>query len=81
MNKSEILSQALTAREEEIEGYQINIDNYTLAIEHIDSLPDDEKEEMIEFRMQLAARLHTETHEQKKAKIMYAVIKKQVEVE
>lgn len=79
MNKHTILTQALQAREEEVLGYQINIDNFALAIAHIDAMPDDERAEMAEFRTDLANRLAAERHQQKRAAIMLAVIRQQVE--
>lgn len=80
MNKTEILHDAIKNRELEVMGYQINIDNFALAIAHIDRLPDAEREEMSAFRADLAQRLQVERHEQKKAAIMLAVIRQQVEV-
>jgi hypothetical protein len=79
MTRQDILSQALAARLDEVLHYQINIDNFTLAIAHIESLPSGEQAEMSDFRQQLAARLAAEQHEHKKAKIMLAVIQQQVE--
>jgi hypothetical protein len=76
MNKIEILKTALEGREQELLGYQINIDNYTLAIEHIEALGD---HELAEFCQQLKDRLVTEKLEQKKSKVIYDVIKQQLE--
>lgn len=78
MNKTEILSQALTVRENEVLGYQINIDNYSLAINHIDALEKDEQTELAEFRKQLVSLLKSEQLEQKKANVMLAVIRQQI---
>lgn len=77
--REEILSNALTARTQEVMNYQINIDNYALALQHIDSLPPDEQVELEEFTKQLRTLLASEKLEQKKAKIMLSVIEKQVE--
>lgn len=77
--KHNILLTALDAREQEVMHYQINIDNYTLALGEIASLPAHEREELNGFADQLQGLLASEILEQKKAKIMLSVIKKQVE--
>jgi predicted esterase YcpF (UPF0227 family) len=77
MNKQEILTKALEARHEEIMNYQINIDNYTLAVEHINASGD---EDLIDFAEKLNQLLRTEKIEQKKAKVIRDVIQKQLEV-
>jgi hypothetical protein len=74
MDKKQILTDALSQREQEILGYQINIDNYTLAIEMAKEDPD-----LADFLQNLHNLLASSILEQKKAKIMYEVIKKQVE--
>jgi hypothetical protein len=74
MNKKEILTDALQQRDIEILGYQINIDNYKLAIDLAKKDPDLES-----FTENLHNLLISSILEQKKAKIMYEVIKKQVE--
>lgn len=76
--REEILETSLKAREQEVMHYQINIDNYTIALEEIDSLPPQERAEMSAFANQLAELLASEKLEQKKAKIMLAVVKKQL---
>lgn len=76
MNKINVLKDALTARNDEVMMYQINIDNYKLAIEFIDKSGD---EELIEFRTQLQNLLSTEILEQKKTSIMRDVIIHQLE--
>jgi len=73
MNKIEILQQAANARHDEIAGYQINIDNYELAIPLADADPD-----MVDFAAQLRALLTSERIEQKKAKIILAVLEMQL---
>lgn len=78
MNKLDILKPALDARIQEVMGYQINIDNYTMAIEHIDAMSTTDQIELAEFRQKLIDLLATEKLEQKKAKVMLEVIKKQV---
>ena len=76
--REEILASSLTAREAEVMHYQINIDNYTLAFEEISKLPPDERLELASFSEQVHTLYASEKLEQKKAKIMLAVIKKQV---
>jgi hypothetical protein len=78
MNKHEILKEALVAREQEVMGYQINIDNYTIALEEISKLSVEEKTELSGFADQLRTLLSSEKLEQKKAKIMLTVIQRQV---
>lgn len=77
--REEILASALEAREQEIMHYQINIDNYTLALEEISQLSVDERAELSAFAEQLRTLLASEKLEQRKSKIMYSVIKKQVD--
>ena len=79
LTREEILEMSLKAREQEVMHYQINIDNYTIALEEIDSLPPQERAEMSSFATQLAELLASERLEQKKAKIMLAVVKKQIQ--
>ena len=76
MNRLEILAQSLVAREQEVMGYQINIDNYTLAIEHIKSTGDSDLDEFLE---KLQSLLTSEKLEQKKAMVMHHVVKQQLE--
>jgi hypothetical protein len=78
-NRKQILTGALDAREQEVMHYQINIDNYTLALGEIANLPAHEREELNEFAGHLRGLLASEILEQKKSKIMLSVIKKQVE--
>jgi phytoene/squalene synthetase len=77
--REEILAASLDARIQEVMHYQINIDNYALALEEIGSLPADERAELSAFTEQLRTLLASEKLEQKKAKIMLNVIKRQVE--
>lgn len=77
--REEILAMSLDARVQEIMHYQINIDNYSLALEEIAALPIDERAELSEFADQLRTLLASEKLEQKKAKIMLAVVQRQVE--
>jgi hypothetical protein len=76
--REEILAMSLEGREQEVMTYQINIDNYALALEEIGNLPPDERNELSDFTEQLRTLLTSEKLEQKKAKIMLAVIKKQM---
>jgi len=76
MTKHEILTQALEARQQEIMGYQINIDNYTLAIAHIKASGDTD---LTDFCEKLKASLVTEKLEQKKAMVISFVIQQQLE--
>lgn len=76
MDKTKILKESLEARINEVLGYQINIDNYKLAIIEIDKSGD---EDLIPFRELLEGLLKSEIIEQKKAKIMLEVLRKQVE--
>lgn len=74
MTKHEILADALTQRMDEVEGYQINIDNYRIAI---DLAKDDP--ELTQFVQQLQDLLKSSIFEQKKASIMLQVIQQQLE--
>jgi hypothetical protein len=76
--KEEIILSALEAREQEVMHYQINIDNYSIALQKIGDLPPDEQVELNEFSKQLKGLLASEKLEQKKAKIMLEVMKAQV---
>jgi hypothetical protein len=76
--REEILQASLDARIQEVMHYQINIDNYMLALEEIENLPPNENYELSAFIEQLHNLLASEKLEQKKAKIMLSVIKKQV---
>jgi hypothetical protein len=70
---TEILTVALDARIKEVTEYQVNIDNYTLAIKHIGDDP-----ELQDFKAQIEGLLASSLLEQKKAKIMLDVIKEQL---
>lgn len=74
MTKHEILTQALTGREEEVLTYQINIDNYERAIVKASADP-----ELSEFTKNLEELLASSRFEQKKAIIMRDVIREQLE--
>ena len=74
--KQEILRDALKARIEEVLTYQINIDNYTRAIEKAKNDP-----ELGEFVERLRELLSSSLLEQKKSQIILEVIQEQIEPE
>jgi muramoyltetrapeptide carboxypeptidase LdcA involved in peptidoglycan recycling len=77
MNKQyrlEILRSALDARIKEVTEYQVNIDNFRLAIERVGDDPG-----LSEFRTQLEQLLQSSLLEQRKAQIMLDVIRQQLE--
>jgi hypothetical protein len=71
----ELLASALDARQKEITEYQVNIDNFGMAIEKIGDDPD-----LQEFKTHLKGLLSSSIIEQKKAKIMLSVIQQQLGV-
>jgi len=77
--REEILALSLDGRKQEIMHYQINIDNYTIALEEIAKLSMVDQQELSAFTDQLNSLLTSEKLEQKKAKIMLTVIQKQME--
>jgi hypothetical protein len=77
MNKLDTLQPALEGRNEEIMGYQINIDNYIRAIAKINA-EHASNPAMIEFRDRLADMLETHKIEQLKAIIIRDVIADQI---
>jgi hypothetical protein len=74
MTKHEILTDALTQRQDEVLGYKINIDNYRIAIDLAKKDP-----ELTAFVQQLQELLNSSIFEQKKASIMLQVIQQQLE--
>lgn len=77
MNKLPILEPALEGRDQELLGYQINIDNYVLAIEKINTqYPDDA--DLLAFRDELQVRLDEERRQQLRSKVIRDVIADQV---
>lgn len=72
--KNEILTAALDARIKEVTEYQVNINNFRLAIERIGDDPD-----LQEFKTGLQNLLESSLLEQRKAQIMLGVIKSQLE--
>jgi hypothetical protein len=77
--RAEILQAALDGREQEIMHYQINIDNYTIALAEIGKMSAADQAELSAFEQQLRDLLSSETLEQKKSKLMLTVLKLQVE--
>jgi hypothetical protein len=77
-NREEILKMSLEARIQEVMGYQINIDNYTIALSEISKKSQEDQAELSEFADQLSNLLASEKLEQKKAEIMLTVIQQQV---
>ena len=72
--KTETLKSALEARRREVMDYQVNIDNFKLAIDLAAQDSD-----MVDFKKQLEDLLRSNIIEQKKAKIMLQVIQMQLE--
>lgn len=72
--RKEILTAALEARVKEVTEYQVNIDNYRLAIERIG-----DDEELRQFKQQIQSLLASSLLEQRKAQIMLDVIRSQTE--
>lgn len=70
----EILTAALDARIKEVTEYQVNIDNFRLALVRIGDEP-----ELQEFKAQIEGLLASSIFEQKKAKIMLEVVQSQLE--
>jgi hypothetical protein len=77
MDKLQILTDALKAREKEVMHYQIDIDNYERAILSIDSKYQNEPS-LAAFRAQLADLLASSRLEQLKAIIIRDVIADQI---
>ena len=69
----ELLESSLAAREREIIEYQVNIDNFRLAIKQV------EDADLQEFKTQLQTLLASSLLEQKKAQIMQTVIQYQLD--
>lgn len=72
--RKELLAAALDARIKEVTEYQVNINNFLLAIEKIGS-----DASLQAFKEQLQDLLSSSIHEQCKANIMLEVIKSQME--
>jgi len=76
--KYEILATSAEARQREVLNYQINIDNFTLAIAKID-LEYSDKPYMLEFSKTLSDLLQSSVVEQAKEKLMLDVIQQQLQ--
>ena len=76
--REEIFQTNLDARKQEVMHYQINIDNYTLALANIAAMAADERSELLVFADQLTGLLASERMEQKKAKVMLEVLRQQL---
>lgn len=77
LSRAEILSQALEARDAELLGYQINIDNYALAITEIDQrYPDND--DLAIFAVELQERLDEERRQQLRCRVIRDVIAAQL---
>lgn len=72
--KKEILTSALEGRIREVTEYQVNIDNFKLAIELIG-----DRKDLQDFKSQIESLLSSNTHELGKAQIMLEVIQSQME--
>ena len=72
--KNEILTAALDARIKEVTEYQVNIDNFRLAIAKIGDEP-----QLQDFKENLQNLLASSILEQRKAQIMLEVIQSQME--
>jgi uncharacterized coiled-coil DUF342 family protein len=79
MDKLEILKTSLDGRNQSIMMYQINIDNYTRALDHIATLSPAEQQQLEKFSEQLRALLITENLEQSKEKVLAHVIDQQIQ--
>lgn len=78
-SREEILRNALVGREHEVMQYQINIDNYTIALQEIEKMSVEERAEIASFADHLRKLLASEKAEQRKASLMLHVLKKQVD--
>jgi hypothetical protein len=76
--REEILKASLDARIQEVMHYQINIDNYRIALDEISKMSDDDRAMLSGFADQLRTLMSSEKLEQKKAQIMLTVLKQQV---
>ena len=71
MSKKEALQQLKEARVEEVAYYQLNIDNYRLALNLLNERQDPD---LVDFEAQLKELLRTSLIEQKKAQTMLDVV-------
>ena len=76
--KTDILKKSADARAKNVEDYQINIDNFRLAISEIEyNHPNDP--EMTQYAEQLRSLLNSSLQEQKKEMVRLKVIRRQLE--
>lgn len=78
-NKQQRLIEALAYRISEVEDYQINIDNYTLAIAKIDAQYPTDPDLSGPFKSELQQRLQDEIKQQRRAIVIRDVISDQVD--
>lgn len=76
--KAEILTDSITARENDIMLYQINIDNYRAALADIETNHADDAN-LTAFAEQLRGLLHSSIVEQRKEQIMLNAIRANLE--
>lgn len=74
MDRASILRSSVQSRDAEISEYQLNIDNYRLALDMISKMSEEEREWMKPFVDQLNELLSSSLFEQKKAMIMRDVV-------
>ena len=79
MDTQDLLVQAHTAREDEVALYQLNVTNFQLAIDYIDSGSADDQEYLSEFRADLVERLAAELQQKRRAEVMLVVLQSQLE--
>lgn len=75
--KLEVFKAALQQREEEIFHYQIDIDNFKRAIKKIE-IEYEEDNDMKEFKKNLENLLQQNIAQQKRAQLIYDVVKEQL---
>lgn len=73
--KLEVLQAEMARREEEVQAYQINIDNYAASVALMEADPDPD---LVQFKKDLEERLALERVEQKKVNVLLKVIQTQV---
>lgn len=76
--KTDILKKSADARAKNVEDYQINIDNFRLAISEIEYNHSNDPE-MAQYAEQLRSLLNSSLQEQKKEMVMLKVIRRQLE--
>jgi len=76
--REEILKASLDSRTQEVMHYQINIDNYRIALEEISKMSADDQSLLSGFSDQLRTLMASEKMEQMKAQVMLTVLKQQV---